>query len=112
MTRSLTKDTPTDSPHEVIQMVSKQESGFPGYFHQKFIFSHLGCVSQSTLSTAIADDHKGRPEHRMGVAVGLTAVRFRRLLHDGERSIAYCLGTAQFAVRGLPLKQFCGQKFR
>lgn len=41
------EDTPANSADGFIQVVNKQETDIPGYFHQKYVFWHQGCVGGS-----------------------------------------------------------------
>ena len=44
-------------------------------------------------SSAVADDYKRSPEHRMGIAERCTARRFGGLLHDCEGGLAQSFGS-------------------
>jgi hypothetical protein len=39
-------DSVQDSSHGTIVMLSKEETGIPGYYHQKYVFEHPDCLGR------------------------------------------------------------------
>ena len=42
-------DSVGDDSHGSITMISKEETGIPGYFHQKYVFDHPDCLGSEPV---------------------------------------------------------------